>query len=157
MTCKHPRSFLASIIALAFALIGQWPAKAQEQSSQAPDMQQMQKKLEQLEKEMAELKQQMAAAQQLSKQAVVGPSVPVETETRQAEENSEQAKTSSSINFYGFAMLDSGYNFGAINPNWFDTMRPTQLPAAPGEFGPSGSTFWGVRQTRFGVKNVGSP
>lgn len=146
------RLFVPSTLSLLVALSGQARAQTQQQTAQAPDMQQMQKKLEQLEKEMAELKQQMAAAQQLSKQAVVGPSVPVETETRQAEENAEQAKPSGSINFYGFAMLDSGYNFGAINPNWFDTMRPTQLPAAPGEFGPSGSTFWGVRQTRFGVK-----
>ena len=50
-------------------------------------------------------------------------------------------------------MLDSGYNFGSINPDWFDVERPTQLPAFPGEFGPDGSTFFGVRQTRFGVKS----
>jgi hypothetical protein len=140
-------------LGLFFAL-GQLPAHAQQQSTQTPDMQQMQKKLEQLEKEMAELKQQMTAAAELSKQAVPGPSVPVETETRQAEENSEQAKPSSSLNFYGYAMLDSGYNFGSINPNWFDVERPTQLPSFKGEFGPNGSTFWGVRQTRFGVKSI---
>lgn len=97
------RLFVSSTLSLLVALSGQARAQTQQQTAQAPDMQQMQKKLEQLEKEMAELKQQMAAAQQLSKQAVVGPSVPVETETRQAEENAEQAKPSGSINFYGFA------------------------------------------------------
>jgi hypothetical protein len=146
------RLVISSVASLFLAVLGQAPTRAQEQTSQTPDVQQMLKKLEQLEKEMAELRQQMTAAQQLSKEGVVGPSVPVETETRVAEENSEQAKQSSSIDFYGYAMLDSGYNFGSINPNWFDVERPTQLPAFKGEFGPNGSTFWGVRQTRFGVK-----
>ena len=136
------------LLVLCQPILGQ----AQNQSPQAPDMQQMQKKLEQLEQELRELKQQIGAAQELSKQAVPGPSVPATTDTRQAEENSEQVKPSSSINFYGYAMLDSGYNFGSINPNWFDVVRPTQLPSFAGEFGPNGSTFWGVRQTRFGVK-----
>jgi hypothetical protein len=48
-------------------------------------------------------------------------------------------------------MLDSGYNFGVIN--WFDVVRPTQLPSFPGEFGANGNTFFGVCQTRFGVKS----
>jgi hypothetical protein len=128
-------------------------ARAQEQPSQTPDFQQMQKKLEQLEKEMAELKQQMAAAQQLTKTAVPGPSVPVTTETRDAEERGEQTAPSTSLDIYGFVMLDSGYNFGVTNPNWFDVVRPTQLPAYAGEYGANGNTFFGVRQTRFGVKS----
>jgi hypothetical protein len=53
---------------------------------------------------------------------------------------------------YGFTMLDSGYNFGQIDPNWFDVVRPTKLPAFNNEFGPSGNVFFSVRQTRFGVK-----
>jgi len=53
---------------------------------------------------------------------------------------------------YGFAMLDIGHNFDAINPNWFDTMRVTRLPSFEGEFGEDHSTFAGVRQSRFGVK-----
>ena len=129
------------------------PIRAQGQAPQTPDWQQMQKKLEQLEKEMAELKEQMAAAQQLVTTAVPGPSVPVSTETRDAEEHGEETGPSSSLDVYGFVQLDSGYNFGVINPNWFDVVRPTQLPAFNGEFGPNGSTFGSVRQTRFGVKS----
>ena len=34
-----------------------------------------------------------------------------------------------SVSFYGFTMLDSGYDFGQINPNWYDVVRPTQLPS----------------------------
>ena len=56
------------------------------------------------------------------------------------------------MEIYGFTMLDMGYNFGQINPNWFDVVRPSQLPAFHNEFGENGSLFTGVRQTRFGVK-----
>jgi hypothetical protein len=56
------------------------------------------------------------------------------------------------LEIYGFAMTDFGYNFGTIDPNWFDVVRPTKLPATPGEFGEDGRIFAGVRQTRFGVK-----
>ena len=131
---------------------GLLPLRAQDAPAQVPNMQEMQKKLDLLEKEVADLKKQMTEATATSTQSVVGPSVPVTTDTRQAEEHSEQPKESTSINFYGFAMLDSGYNFGSINPSWSDTERPTQLPSYTGQYGPDGSTFWGVRQTRFGVK-----
>jgi hypothetical protein len=53
---------------------------------------------------------------------------------------------------YGFTMLDGGYDFGHVgDPNWYDTLRPTKLPAFEDEFGTGGRTFAGVRQTRFGV------
>jgi hypothetical protein len=147
------RILIPLIMALFLTLVGRTTTRAQEQPSQTPDIQQMQKRLEQLEKELRELKQQMSAAAELSKEAVPGPNIPVTTETRDAEERGEQSKQSTSVDFYGFVMLDSGYNFGSINPNWFDVVRPTQLPAYAGEYGPDGNTFFGVRQTRFGVKS----
>jgi hypothetical protein len=58
------------------------------------------------------------------------------------------------MEIYGHAMLDLGYDTGRINPNWFDVMRPTQLPSGPGEFGHDGNLFTGVRQSRFGVKTL---
>jgi hypothetical protein len=57
------------------------------------------------------------------------------------------------LDIYGFAMLDSGYNFGQIDPNWFDVVRPTKLPAFQNEFGNNGVLFASARQTRFGVKS----
>lgn len=53
---------------------------------------------------------------------------------------------------YGFAMADVGYNAGAIDPDWFDTMRPTKLPSYEKEFGEDGSVYFSTRQTRFGTK-----
>ena len=42
---------------------------------------------------------------------------------------------------------------GRINPNWYDVVRPTQLPSFKNEFAPSGNVYASVRQTRFGVKS----
>ncbi|MBK0404683.1 hypothetical protein I5M27_16940 [Adhaeribacter sp. BT258] len=57
------------------------------------------------------------------------------------------------MEIYGFTMMDAGYNFGQIQSDWFDTMRPTKLPAFKDQYGADGQTYFSVRQTRFGVKN----
>jgi hypothetical protein len=57
-----------------------------------------------------------------------------------------------SLEIYGFAMTDFGYNFDQINPAWFDALRVTKLPVSKNEFGANGNTYFSVRQTRFGVK-----
>jgi DcaP outer membrane protein len=53
---------------------------------------------------------------------------------------------------YGFAMADVGYNAGRIDPDWFDVMRPSKLPSFENQFGEDGETWFGVRQSRFGIK-----
>jgi hypothetical protein len=55
--------------------------------------------------------------------------------------------------FYGFAMMDAGYNNKAVDPDWFDAQRPTKLESFKDQFGKDGNTFFSVRQTRFGVKS----
>jgi hypothetical protein len=62
-----------------------------------------------------------------------------------------EAKTTFQV--YGHVMTDAGYQFEQADPLWFDVLRPSRLPSFPGEFDPSGNTFFGVRQTRFGVKS----
>ncbi len=49
-------------------------------------------------------------------------------------------------------MLDNGYNAGQIDPDWFDVMRPSKLPAFKDEFGRNGTWFAGARQTRLGFR-----
>jgi hypothetical protein len=49
-------------------------------------------------------------------------------------------------------MVDTGYESGQTHPDWFDVMRPTKLPSFKNEFGGNGNVYFGVRQTRFGVK-----
>ncbi|HTR56297.1 MAG TPA: DcaP family trimeric outer membrane transporter [Kofleriaceae bacterium] len=66
----------------------------------------------------------------------------------------EQQEPPSTMDVYGFAMLDSGYDFGKIgDPDWQDVLRPTKLEAFPDQYGKGGRTFAGVRQSRFGVKD----
>jgi len=60
---------------------------------------------------------------------------------------------SAKFSVYGFAMLDAGTNTGQINPDWYDVLRPTKLPAYDNEFAVNGQAFFSVRQTRFGVKS----
>ncbi len=56
------------------------------------------------------------------------------------------------LDVYGFAMLDMGYQSKQNDPNWFDVLRPTKLPAYENQFGEDGRFFAGVRQSRLGVK-----
>src|SRR6478609_5494264 len=59
-----------------------------------------------------------------------------------------------SFEVYGYIQTDGGYNFNAIDPDWFDVMRPTKLPKYQNEFGPSGNYFISIRQTRLGVRSI---
>jgi hypothetical protein len=57
------------------------------------------------------------------------------------------------MEIYGFIMMDAGYNFNQIHPDWFDVVRPTKLPAYKNQYGADGNFFFSVRQTRLGFKN----
>lgn len=63
-----------------------------------------------------------------------------------------QDMANSTMDIYGFAMLDMGYQLHQNDPDWFDVLRPTKLPSFENEFGADGHFFASVRQTRFGVK-----
>ena len=65
----------------------------------------------------------------------------------------QEAEKEKAMEIYGFIMMDAGYNFDQIDPNWYDVVRPTRLPAFKNQFGTDGNTYFSVRQTRFGVKN----
>jgi hypothetical protein len=56
------------------------------------------------------------------------------------------------LEVYGFVQTDAGYNFKQINPNWFDALRVTKLPTYNNQYAPDGSTFFSVRQSKFGVR-----
>jgi DcaP outer membrane protein len=63
------------------------------------------------------------------------------------------AEAKPSMEIYGFAMLDMGYQAKQNDPNWFDVLRPVKLPSFPDEFGKDGRWFSGVRQSRLGVRS----
>jgi hypothetical protein len=60
--------------------------------------------------------------------------------------------TKTRMEIYGFTMLDNGFDFEQNDPLWFDTVRPTKLPAFEDEFGLDHRWFSSVRQSRLGVK-----
>jgi hypothetical protein len=62
------------------------------------------------------------------------------------------AQGESKFELYGHAMLDAGYNFDQSDPAWFDVLRPTKLPSFENQFAPDGTTFFSVRQSRFGLR-----
>jgi len=65
-----------------------------------------------------------------------------------------QSGSQSTIQVYGFAMLDAGYNTGQIDPNWYDVIRTTKLPAFKDQFAPDGNAYFSVRQSRLGIKGT---
>jgi len=69
-----------------------------------------------------------------------------------AQDNPTDSTQKAHLDISGFAMLDTGYDFKQVNPDWFDTERPSKLPALKEEFGKDGNWFAGVRQSRLGFK-----
>jgi len=76
----------------------------------------------------------------------------MKSETQDGIDEEQAATAKPRFEIYGHAMTDAGYRSGQIDPDWFDVMRPTKLPAYEGEFGADGNTYFSVRQTRFGTK-----
>ena len=129
-------------------------AQAQSQDSDPQDLQQLKTKLQKLDQEMQELKAQIDALEQAKKSPAVPTtktSVPSGSTGGLAKET-KQAEAKNNIDLYGFIMLDTGYDFNTNDPDWFDVVRPTKLPSFSGEFAPDGKVYYGVRQSRFGVK-----
>jgi hypothetical protein len=57
------------------------------------------------------------------------------------------------LQVYGFAMLDLIYDFNQVDPNWFDMLRPSKLPAFADQFGEDGNFWASVRPSRLGVRS----
>ncbi len=94
--------------------------QAQSQDSASPDLNEMKAKLQQLEQEMQSLKGQISAVQQSQPAPGAATSIPYPAAEKSAKGREENK---SSIDLYGFIMLDSGYDFKTNNPDWFDVVR----------------------------------
>jgi len=64
----------------------------------------------------------------------------------------ELGKTTMDI--YGHVMLDMAFQAKQNNPNWYDVMRPSQLPVYENQYGADGNFSASVRQTRLGFKTA---
>src|SRR5262245_20271197 len=169
MKSNHDGNFvrlavMAFIGAAALLLAGR-VTQAQEPQKQSPEVQQLKEKLQKLEQTVQELKSQIADLQQPAKTPSPAeltkpnqqppPTQPVEAATKPAPASKAQEKQGeATFQVYGFAMLDFGYQFKQNDPDWFDVVRPTRLPSFKDQFAPDGKVFFGVRQSRLGVKST---
>jgi len=115
--------------------------------AQDTDVQKMKQQIDQLLKTVEELKQKVQTIEEAPK---APESIPGETEHKpggppEAPENQDEKST---MELYGFAMLDMGFQFRQNHPDWFDVVRPTQLPSFRDQYAPNGKFYTGVRQSR---------
>ena len=159
---KWTRAAGATLVAIVLLAVAAPSIRAQtpDAKEQTPDVQQLKDRVKQLEQTVEELKGQITAVEDAQKQpsaageAVAAPAaVPVAGEQPAGKAQDDKKGGGSTFEVYGFAMLDMGYQFKQQHPDWFDVIRPTKLPAFKDEFGPDGHTYFGVRQSRLGVRS----
>jgi len=158
-------SLLLNASVLAQTATTSEPAKpTQEPAKPTSEVEQLKQRLQQLEQVVSDLKGQITAIED-AKAKTPAPAAVIDatytttpTTTPPAEpppaKQQDSGKGESTFTIYGFAMLDAGYQFKQNHPDWFDVIRPTKLPAFPNEFAPNGKTYFGVRQSRLGVKST---
>jgi outer membrane DcaP-like protein len=177
---KYVHIVIVALFGLSFLVFGAQTAQAQEAEKVSPEVQQLKDKLQKLEQTVQELKTQLSEMQHpriapavasgaakldkpptapLTTIGTAGPEQPAattstESTTASVNKSQEDKKGESTFQVYGFAMLDMGYQFKQNDPNWFDVIRPTKLPAFKDQFAPDGKTYFGVRQSRLGVKST---
>ena len=172
----HPVERLMRIAIVAVLLFAGQSVAAQttDTSTDTPEVKQLKERLKLLELAVEELKGKLTLVEDKQNTAktinVASEAKPVQimeavakdqailqpaaTTTASAPAAAPRQKEDTTFEIYGFAMLDAGYQFKANHPDWFDTLRVTKLPSFAGEFAPEGNTYWGVRQSRFGVKST---
>src|ERR1700754_429950 len=134
-------------------------AQSQDTQPQSPEVQQLKERLQQLEQTVKALQEHINTIEtrkdaapaiiQADYSSTAAPAPAPEPAAKP-----QNPKGESTFQVYGFAMLDAGYQFKQNDPNWFDVIRPVKLPSFPNEFAPNGKTYYGVRQSRFGVKST---
>ena len=175
MACRvNCKNFVSATLVLTALLVFEARssvAQTQTQEPQAPtpEVQQLKERLQQLEQTVKDLKAQIGAIETRKNAepsiiradystapapapepaAVNVPETPA-TGAPKPQDN----KGESTFTVYGFAMLDAGYQFKQNDPAWFDVIRPVKLPAFEDQFAPDGKTYFGVRQSRLGVKST---
>ena len=162
------RLLVSALFALALTTIPCRLAMAQTPEPQKPssEVQQLKERVTQLEQTVDELKALLktnADAQKKTDTATgekvaataekVAPIPPTTAPASTTKPSADEPKGESTFSVYGFAMLDMGFQFKQNHPDWFDVIRVTKLPSVKNEFAPNGKVYYGVRQSRLGVKS----
>ncbi len=138
----------ASRLAIAIGLALSLSAGTSFAEGPTPSLEEMWQLIQKQQAEIDSLKNQNAQLQQ----KVATPPAPAPAPASAPEPEPAGDKSGTTLDLYGFAMLDTGYQFNQNDPDWFDTLRPTKLPSYANEFGDDGNWFSSVRQSRLGVK-----
>ena len=167
MRIRNPRSWRTpagfALVVATLLLLPSSSAFSQtpESTPQTPEVEQLKKRLQLLEQTVEELKGQIDSIETKKKSApaiveatYTEPAKPAESPATETAKPQDTNKGESTFQIYGFAMLDAGYQLKQNHPDWFDVIRPTKLPSFPNEFAPNGKTYYGVRQSRLGVKST---
>ncbi len=68
--------------------------------------------------------------------------------------SAQAAEGQKSFEIFGFAQADYIQDFGRVDPDWEDTLRPSRIPVDDEQFGSDGQAMVSVKQSRFGVKST---
>jgi hypothetical protein len=63
-------------------------------------------------------------------QTAAGQSDAAPAQNQPRPEDNQTGPPKTKMDIYGYAMTDTGYDFGRVDPLWFDVVRPTKLPAS---------------------------
>jgi len=63
-----------------------------------------------------------------------------------------RAQDTPSVEIYGFGQADAIFDTGQMDPNWYDSARPSKLPNVADQFGQDGRFYLSPRQSRFGTR-----
>ena len=154
-------AFTLGLLALLTITGRSTPGQSQTTTTTKPEVDQLKERLLLLEETVRDLKGQINAMEESQKKPLPAATVEVVNGAAEGEPiaapatpaKPQDGKGESTFTVYGFAMLDAGYQFKQNDPNWFDVIRPVKLPAFKDEFAPDGKVYFGVRQSRLGVKS----
>jgi cell division protein FtsB len=155
---KGAAGFVLSLLVMLAVHASPAAVQAQDETKSKAEVEQLKERLLQLEQTVQELKGQINSIEEeknnpTPKIISADYSTAADTTAAAKPPAKDEKKGESSFEIYGFAMLDAGYQFKQNDPNWFDVIRPVKLPAFGGQFAPDGHTYFGVRQSRLGVKS----
>ena len=156
VTVNAARPGLLAVAVIFGLLCRVGPAWANEPT---PSLEEMWKIIQQQQAEIRELKDQNAQLlERVGQRAPQAGGATGDESTGAPPEAQEAppaavAEAGAGFEIYGAAMLDMGYQFNSNDPDWFDVMRPTKLPAYRDEFGVDGNFYSGVRQSLLGFKS----
>jgi hypothetical protein len=140
---------------LAVAVSAASLARADDLSELRKELDASRAAIERLEQRIRQLEAAQAAPARPAQTVTPAAAAPAVAAAPKAPAPAARSAADANLDLYGFVQLDAIYDFNQSDPDWKDTLRVSKIPInCPGDAGcgKDGETFFGVRQTRFGVR-----